>query len=511
MSQHAESPQNFVPEPSIGPELAAVTSNQNQVSSAAGAAEAAPQAVTHTLANGEVKQATSVERAIEGGCTYLGGMATAQAAMLFKLEAKGQAARAAKLEAVNSSPDSTAPVKPKAEAAHTKTAETKPATAKRPDSAVPSQSEAPLRPVPAEKPPAETAQTSLRTGNLARETLRDEVRAPEQPILAEASQAESLVMASGKATSSETAPATLRSAAGPNESLVPVAKLFATVDIELNSASPPIIAAEVTPDQPHVTAALRGEYGADQTIGVSDADSMAPVLEFEAAPYLQQLETSVLLGSELGDGPDAEGATLDYAEDPTEGLFELEVARGQATQPARAELPLLVVSGIPAERLLTGETVASQPAALLEAALPPLLQEKLAFIIESADAEVIAKLEGMQELIVDSIRHMQELALGDPEPAQVVAIEQLLEGQCLALLRELRVEIDEQTFKRFIAQLQTSIQPDITVRVRQAGLDEGMHEHKQNFGSMAQDFSQAVTQKLSFMKLARFMVHGTLA
>lgn len=532
MPRLGESPQhNFVPELAIGPELPADGPTQLTADQLAG--RAAPehdattlQVVSYVTARGETVTATSVEEAIRPigggpGCTYLGGLATRKAEMLFKLEAKGQAARAAQLEAVSANPDRPSPAKPKSAVPPQKTAETKKPSAQRPDVAALSRPEAVslARPEPSEKPGAHV----IKPAPLI-ELRRDKkiMTAVQASDLAEATNLSRAVSPPPETPPAslppivETAP--LTTASEPANLPPSTEKLFAAAVVNIDSPVPSLASELATQafipevslysQPPDAATKQAGELAAADLTGVNVEDLMGGAVLLETANELAGETEPPLLWRALMEV----AMPAAVVEDVRDGLFEpAEALADRATVLARSELPPVVASTTPAESRLVAGALVSGPAAVLEIAMPQPLQEKLTAVVESADSVVLAKLAAIQALIVESIGQLQAQAVAETEPEHVEAIEQLLEAQCLDLLRALQVEIDEQTFKRFIVQLHESSQPNRSAAARRAGLDEGMHEHKQNFGSMAQDFSQAITQKLSSMKLARFMVHGTLA
>lgn len=161
---------------------------------------------------------------------------------------------------------------------------------------------------------------------------------------------------------------------------------------------------------------------------------------------------------------------------------------------------------------LSAETATIEATNLLEAILPQPVHAKLETYLESAEPEPAAKVEELKGLIVEAIGQLQELLVSEAaEPKKVELLERVLEERYQALLQEIGVAIDETAFKRFMVQLRESIAQIPVEATRRAGLDEGTHEHKQNFGSVAQDLSQALTQKLRSMKLARFVVQASTA
>lgn len=156
------------------------------------------------------------------------------------------------------------------------------------------------------------------------------------------------------------------------------------------------------------------------------------------------------------------------------------------------------------------ETLTIAAASLLETILPEPVHAKLEGYLGSAEPEQAARVDDLRGLIIETISQLQELAANKvAEPKKVELLEQLIEGQYRELLQELEVVVDEASFKRFIAQLRESIIQISIQEDRRAGLDEGTHEHKQNFGSIAYGLSDALTQKLLHMRLAKFAVQAS--
>ena len=165
-----------------------------------------------------------------------------------------------------------------------------------------------------------------------------------------------------------------------------------------------------------------------------------------------------------------------------------------------------------AESSVINDGEAIETASLLESVLPKAVQATLDSFLESAEPDQAFKVEELKAHIIEAIDQLRELTVAElAEPKKVAAIEQLLEERYRELLQALDITIDEAEFKRFIVQLKEALAEVSAEQDERAGLDEGTHEHKQNFGSIAQGLSDTLTQTLQNIKLARFIIQATMA
>lgn len=439
--------------------------------------------------SGKSYTADSAEAAIkEGKCTYLGSMSLSRANVLFKLEAMGQAKMAEKSERPIPSPKSDNNHKPK---------EKVEAPAK--EQAV--QKEQPLS--------VESVQTAL----------AEPERASAAPIRAELT----------KSTIESVAEGSLEAA--KISDLAAAIALNRTNFLHAEASTEPNHQEVVIEPKPVLAPRQLSKAAAP----VRQVEAAATQLEVEPAktPRVSVIEAIDWPESSEDDEPAAEQAL------PTLAAFDLvegDLNSGEALLPLD---PIVVVEGLidysfdqatideladsrpvgdellfvpaDAESSVIDDGAAVETTSLLTSVLPEAVQATLDGLMESAEPAQVVKIEDMRGLIVDAIDQLRELSASEiAEPKKIVAIERLIEERYRELLQALDITIDEVEFKRFIVQLQEALTEVLAAEARRAGLDEGTHEHKQNFGSVAHALSDTLTQSLQHIKLARFMIQASM-
>jgi len=430
-------------------------------------------------------------------CSYLGAIPLAEASILVRLEAKGQAVAAEKAE--QSTP------KPKTDKDH-----------KPPEIVKESPKEKPLQKAPvlsAEQPVrlalATPEQVEVTTERVP--IVEPHIKSSPKTILEQAKVSELADrIARNRSnflhTEALANPATID--VDPQASLDIVTPQHTKLAVPPHHAEPkvsvmPIERIRQTPDR---FVSVLSDQLESLEVSMSVTGLMLPVAEMfspvEPDDEQYKREASVSLSSiSILEGLIYDGAN-ELADQPE--LTEIPLLGG--------ELPPLLAAAAerPTAMPMSHENVVAEVASALETILPQPVHAKLETYLESAEPEQAARVEDLRGLIIETISQLQELLTSErAEPQKVELLEQLIEDQYRELLQELDMAVDEVSFKRFMAQMTEFIVQIPVEQERRAGLDEGTHEHKQNFGAIVQDLSQTLTQKLQHMKLAKFIVQAS--